>query len=99
MYPKPLLRISKKHDGILGNGRQRRGHGGTMPVAQAGGRIELSHQAGLTGYCIQQAYIATKWNRTSEDSTRNSPYCTPKLPGALQIFSAYPHFRKLNRTE
>src|SRR6516225_9541487 len=99
MYPKALLRISKKHDGILGNGRQRRGHGGMMPVAQAGGRIEFLHQAGLTGYCIQQAHIATKWSRAFEDSTRNSPNCTPKCPGALQILSAYPHVRKPNRTE
>ena len=34
-----------------------------------------------------------------EDSDGDSPYRTTKHPGAVQVFGAYPHFRKVNRTE
>jgi len=98
MYPTALLRIAKKHDGILSNGRQRRSYGRTMPAAQSGGRIEFPHQAGFTDYCIQQPHIASMRNRRFEDSTCDPPWRTTKQPGAVQVHGAYPYFRKAQRT-
>ena len=70
-----------------------------MPAAPCRCRIELSCQRGFTRDGIQQADITSRGNPPLEDSIRNSPDGSAKSPGAVQVSSRDPNFRKRDRAE
>jgi|SRR5882724_11727463 len=98
-YPLPLDWISKEHDSVLGDRRQRCAYRGAMPTHRSGGKIEFPYQAGFAGHPIEHAYLSGRWNLTFNDGNDDSPYCSPQSLGVVQIFGLDPHVRKMERAE
>jgi hypothetical protein len=98
-YPFPLGWISKEHDSVLGDRRQRCAYRRTMPMDRSAGKIEFPYQPGFAGHPIEHAYVSGGRNRTFNDGNEDSPYRSPQNLGAVQIFGLYPYARKMERAE
>jgi hypothetical protein len=98
-YPFPLGWISKEHDSVLGDRRQRCAYRRAMPTERSGGRTEFPYEPGFAAHPIEHAYVSGSRNLTFNDGNDDSPCRSPQHLGVVQIFGLYPYLRKMERAE